>query len=72
MVNGFRATPRGTLKLNVPVIVADEKFRRRSSAGFWSAHPGVTLKIVANDDFIDVVDAASTPASATKSGSSAT
>ena len=54
VVNGFRASPRGTLKLNVPVIVA-MKILPPIANRFLKAHPGVTLEIAANDDFIDVV-----------------
>jgi DNA-binding transcriptional LysR family regulator len=54
VVNGFRLSPRGTLRLNVPVIVA-MKILPPIVARFLAAHPGVTLEIAANDDLIDVV-----------------
>jgi DNA-binding transcriptional LysR family regulator len=56
VVNGFRETPRGTLKLNVPVIVA-AKVLPPIVSRFLVAHPGVTLEIAANDAFIDVLAA---------------
>jgi DNA-binding transcriptional LysR family regulator len=54
VVNGFRASPRGTLKLNVPVIAA-MKILPPIVARFLKAYPGVKLEVAANDDFIDVV-----------------
>jgi DNA-binding transcriptional LysR family regulator len=56
VVNGFRDSPRGTLRLNVPVIVAMTILPSIASR-FLLAYPGVTLEIAANDDFIDVVAA---------------
>ena len=56
VVNGFRETPRGTLKLNVPVIVA-AKVLPPIVSRFLLAHPGVTLEIAANDTIIDVIGA---------------
>ena len=55
VVNGFRETPRGMLKLNVPVIVAAKVLPPIVAASL--AHPGVTLEIAANDAFIDVLAA---------------
>ena len=54
VVNGFRDSPRGTLKLNVPVIVAT-KILPAIASRFLKAFPGVKLEIAANDDFIDMV-----------------
>ena len=54
VVNGFRSSPRGTLKLNVPMIVA-MKVLPPIATRFLAAHPGVTLEVAANDDLIDVV-----------------
>ena len=54
VVNSFRASPRGTLKLNVPVIVA-MKILPPIASRFLKAYPGVTLEIAANDDFVDIV-----------------
>jgi DNA-binding transcriptional LysR family regulator len=56
VVNGFRSSPRGTLRLNVPVIVA-MKILPSIASRFLAAYPGVTLEIAADDDFIDVVAA---------------
>jgi DNA-binding transcriptional LysR family regulator len=56
VVNGFRDTPRGSLRLNVPVIVA-MKILPPIVARFLKAYPGVTLDIAANDTFIDVIGA---------------
>jgi DNA-binding transcriptional LysR family regulator len=56
VVNSFRASPRGTLKLNVPVIVA-AKILPPIASRFLKAYPGVTLEIAANDTFIDVIGA---------------
>jgi DNA-binding transcriptional LysR family regulator len=54
VVNRFRDSPRGALRLNVPVIVA-MKILPSIASRFLAAYPGVTLEIAANDDFIDVV-----------------
>ena len=56
VVNGFRSSPRGALKLNAPIIVA-MKILPSIASRFLTAYPGVTLEIAANDDFIDVVAA---------------
>ena len=55
-VNGFRDSPRGTLRLNVPISVGTmilpdilERFIR--------THPDIVVEITAEDDFIDVVGA---------------
>jgi DNA-binding transcriptional LysR family regulator len=59
-VNGFRDTPpgmpTGTLRLNVPLIVASMVLPP-IVAGFLEAYPGITLEIVAEDSFIDVLAA---------------
>ena len=55
-VNGFRDSPRGTLRLNVPIVVANCVLPPIVN-GFLAAHPGVTLEISANDRFIDVLAA---------------
>jgi DNA-binding transcriptional LysR family regulator len=56
VVNGFRDSPRGTLRLNVPIIVA-MKILPSIASRFLLAYPAVTLEIAANDDFIDIVGA---------------
>jgi DNA-binding transcriptional LysR family regulator len=55
-VNDFRDTPTGTLRLNVPSIVA--RYVLPGIVGrFLSAHPGITLEVSGNDTFIDVLAA---------------
>ena len=58
-VNGFRDSPRqptGTLRLNVPIIVA-RMVLPPIVEGFLKAHPGITLEVTAEDSFIDVLAA---------------
>ncbi len=55
-INGGGVGPRGTLKLNVPTIVADT-ILPPLAARFLIQHPGVTLDITNNDIFIDVLAA---------------
>lgn len=55
-LNSFRDTPTGTLRLNVPGIVA-KLFLPPIVDGFLKSYPGVTLEIVADDSFIDVLAA---------------
>ncbi|WP_413991363.1 LysR family transcriptional regulator [Labrys okinawensis] len=52
-VNDFRDTPMGTLRLNVPTIVARAVLPRMLGE-FMRRHPGITLEIVGHDSFIDV------------------
>jgi DNA-binding transcriptional LysR family regulator len=54
VVNGFRESPRGTLRLNVPGIVA-MKILPPIATAFLKAYPGVALEIAANDDLVDIV-----------------
>ncbi|HEX3501051.1 MAG TPA: LysR family transcriptional regulator [Stellaceae bacterium] len=56
VVNRFRDSPTGTLRLNVPSIVA-RHILPPIVAGFLAAHPGITLEIVSDDSFIDVLAA---------------
>ncbi len=56
VVNGYRDTPRGTLRLNVPTIVACRVLPPIASA-FLAAHPAIRLEVETNDDFIDVLAA---------------
>lgn len=55
-VNSFRDSPTGTLRINVPTVAA-----RLALPGlvapFLAAHPGITLEIVAEDSFVDVLAA---------------
>lgn len=55
-VNDYRDTPTGTVRLNVPSVVA-HKILPDMVARFLPLHPGITLDIVANDTFIDVLAA---------------
>lgn len=55
-VNSFRDSPTGTLRLNVPTIVAREVLPALVP-DFLTAHPGITLEVVTNDTFIDVLAA---------------
>ena len=55
-VNGFRDSPTGTLRLNVPTIVAMHVLPPIVTR-FLAAHPGIRLEVVSNDTFIDVLAA---------------
>jgi DNA-binding transcriptional LysR family regulator len=55
-VNSFRDSPTGTLRLNVPTIVAHVVLPPIAE-GFLKAHPGITLDVAADDSFIDVLAA---------------
>jgi DNA-binding transcriptional LysR family regulator len=56
VVNSFRDSPTGTLRLNVPSIVARE-ILPPIVASFLKAHPGITLEVVTEDTYIDVLAA---------------
>ena len=55
-VNGFRDSPAGTLRLNVPSIVA-MLVLPPIVEGFLKSHPDITLEIESDDSFIDVLAA---------------
>jgi DNA-binding transcriptional LysR family regulator len=55
-VNAFRDSPTGTLRLNVPLVVA-KVVMPRLIPRFLAQHPGVTVEIIAEDSFIDVLAA---------------
>ena len=55
-VNSFRDSPTGTLRLNVPTIVA-RLVLPPIVEGFLQAHPGITVDVAAEDSFIDVLAA---------------
>lgn len=55
-VNVFRDSPTGTLRLNVPTIVA-RHILPPIVDGFLKAHPGITLEVTADDMYIDVLAA---------------
>ncbi len=54
VVNDFRDSPTGTLRLNVPTIVATSVLPLIAE-GFLKAHPGITLDVTAQDTFVDVL-----------------
>ena len=55
-VNGFRDSPTGTLRLNVPTAVS--RLVMPSIIGsFLTAHPGIVLEVSADDSFVDVLAA---------------
>jgi DNA-binding transcriptional LysR family regulator len=56
VVNTFRDSPTGTLRLNVPGIVAHIVLPPIVEA-FLKEHPGITMEVVADDSFIDVLAA---------------
>jgi DNA-binding transcriptional LysR family regulator len=53
-VNKFRNSPTGTLRLNVPGIVA-QLFLPPIVEPFLRAHPGIVVEVTADDSFIDVL-----------------
>jgi DNA-binding transcriptional LysR family regulator len=55
-VDEHRDSVAGTLRLNVPVVVA-RLVLPPIVAGFLKAHPGVALEVIAEDSFIDVLAA---------------
>jgi len=55
-VNAFRDSPTGTLRLNVPTVVA-KVMMPRLIPRFLAQNPGVAVEIVAEDNFIDVLAA---------------
>ncbi len=55
-VESSRTSPAGTLRLNVPTIAA-RLMLPDIAARFLEAHPKITLEIVAEDSFIDVLAA---------------
>ncbi len=55
-VNSFRDSPVGTLKLNVPGVVAHTVLPP-IAARFLAQNPGVRLEVTADDTFIDVLAA---------------
>ncbi len=55
-INSFRDSPAGTLRLNVPVVAASV-FMPGIVNRFLRSYPGITVEIVAEDTFIDVLAA---------------
>ena len=56
VVNPFRDKPTGTLRLNVP-ISAVRLVLPRIVPRFLAAYPEISLEVVAEDSFIDVLGA---------------
>jgi DNA-binding transcriptional LysR family regulator len=56
VVNGFRNRPAGTLRLNVPVSAA-RLVLPAIVPGFLAAYPDITLEVIADDSFVDVLAA---------------
>ncbi|PPU90051.1 LysR family transcriptional regulator [Xanthomonas euvesicatoria] len=56
VVSAFRDTPTGTLRLNVPVSAARLVLPRILSA-FMAAYPDITLEILTEESFVDVIAA---------------
>jgi DNA-binding transcriptional LysR family regulator len=54
VVNGFRNTPAGTLKLNVPISAARLVLPQIVPA-FLAAYPEIRLEVIADDSFVDVL-----------------
>jgi DNA-binding transcriptional LysR family regulator len=54
-VNGFRDSPTGTLRLNVP-ISASRMFLPEIVPAFLAAYPDIRLEITAEDGFVDIVE----------------
>jgi len=55
-VNSFRDSPTGTLRINMPTAAA-KLVMPGLIAPFLRAHPGITLDLVAEDSFVDVLAA---------------
>jgi DNA-binding transcriptional LysR family regulator len=56
VVNGFRDRPVGTLRLNVPVSAA-RLVLPRIVPPFLAAYPDISLEIIADDNFVDMLAA---------------
>ena len=56
VVNSFRDSPAGALRLNVPVVAA-RLVLPRIAPPFLAAYPDIRLEIVAEDSFVDVLAA---------------
>lgn len=54
VVNTFRTSPTGTLRLNVPVAAA-RLVLPALVPGFLAAYPDITLDIIAEDGFVDIL-----------------
>jgi DNA-binding transcriptional LysR family regulator len=56
VVNGYRDTPTGVLRINVPVSAA-RLVLPAIVPGFLAAYPDITLEIVSDDSFVDIIAA---------------
>jgi DNA-binding transcriptional LysR family regulator len=56
VVNGFRDRPAGTLRLNVPISAA-RLVLPKIVPGFLAAYPDISLEVIAEDGFVDVLAA---------------
>ena len=56
VVNGFRDSPAGTLRLNVPLAVARMMLPPIAEA-FLRAHPDIRLEVTVDDKFVDILAA---------------
>jgi DNA-binding transcriptional LysR family regulator len=56
VVNGFRESPRGTLRLNVPAVMA-RLFLSPIIEAFLLRHPDIKLEVIVDDSFVDVLAA---------------
>lgn len=55
-INAYRDSPTGTLRLNVPSIVARHVLPPIATR-FLQAHPGITLDVITDDAFVDMLAA---------------
>ncbi|MBY8828552.1 LysR family transcriptional regulator [Hephaestia mangrovi] len=56
IVNGYRDTPRGTLRLNVPVVAA-RLVLPSLIPDFLATYPDVQLEVIAEESFVDLLAA---------------
>jgi DNA-binding transcriptional LysR family regulator len=56
VMNGFRETPAGTLRLNVPVSAA-RLVLPRIVPPFLATYPDITLEVITEENFVDVLAA---------------
>lgn len=56
VINGFRDTPTGTLRLNVPLSAA-RLVLPSIVPRFLAAHPGIRLEVISEENFVDVLAA---------------
>lgn len=54
VVNGYRDTPTGVLRINVPVSAA-RLVLPAIVPGFLATYPDITLEIISDDSFVDII-----------------